>query len=146
MYEEAMAKRAQTAAKRAQTAAKRAQDAAKRAQEVMELAQASEMEAQNEIRNLNGLLEVRDERIALLEKELGELEEQTEKAFSLLKEKNVELEDRMKYEMRRASQALEVADNAAQAAGSVARIANSINMTIQALETKLDLDNRESRR
>jgi gas vesicle protein len=102
-------------------------------------------QAKTEIRRLHGLLELRDGSVGRLEKELDELKDAFRRKVSSLTEENEDLKERLKYEMRRASQALEVADNAAQAAGSVARIAHSVNMTVQALEAKLDLDNRRQR-
>ncbi len=52
------------------------------------------------------------------------------------------IEERLQYEMRRAAKALDVADNASQAVGSIARMTHSMSMIMDTLEMKLDRENK----
>jgi hypothetical protein len=57
-----------------------------------------------------------------------------------------DLTERLKRAERRLDQALETADNAALAAGSIARITHSLGLCIDALEVKVRNENKDNAR
>lgn len=61
--------------------------------------------------------------------------------ITYLKEQNKELTKRLDYEMRRAAQALEVADNAAIGTACIARITNRLSCITDTLEIRIGQSN-----
>ena len=100
----------------------------------------------NELRNrdaaiaeLRHTVEEMDKLALSKEEEFGKLLEETVQ----LKLKIADLEHRLKVSDNRVTLALETAEQASSATCSIGRITYSLGMCLDAMETRLDLENRE---
>lgn len=88
----------------------------------------------------------REEEITSLEQELQELQaskEELQREFETFRETAGK---QLEFERRRLAEALETANNASMAAGSIARMTARVSDVLQQLEANLDQENRKERR
>jgi chromosome segregation ATPase len=85
-------------------------------------------------------------KIRALTEQVEDSKEKYEQVILAMRADNERLNKAVDFERSRMTRALEVADNAAQAAGSIGRVVNSLATALDSLGMKIEQQNREDRR